>query len=62
MTWRVEVPCLTNTCDLAKDAELIWERDVPKTVKRDKKQEKTWKDETQKPAKKARGADDATYV
>ena len=24
MAWSVEVPCLTNTCDLSKDTELIW--------------------------------------
>ena len=53
MTWTVEVPCLTNTCDLSKDTERIWERTVPK-AKQNKKQEKTWKGATEKPYKKLR--------
>ena len=61
MTWSVEVPCLTNTCDLSKDTELIWERAVPKP-KQNKKQEKTWKDVQQQPAKKLRGAEHTTCI
>ena len=60
-TWSVEVPCLTNTCDLSKDTELIWERTVPKAKPKPKK-EKTWKDTTEKPAKKLRGADVNGYI
>ena len=59
MTWSVEVPCLTNTCDLSKGTELIWEREVPKP---NKNKQKTWKDLQEKPAKKLRGADDPTFI
>ena len=50
-TWQALVPCLVNTLDLPKSAELLCEMEPPSN--KAKKKERTWQDDV-KLSKKAR--------